>query len=240
VPLAALVVLSTAAAGLLLARRTRRSLRLDPSADLPRLLRGALQHPDAFGPGSAIFDYRLIPLYPRGHLSLGTTWELAGKSGLYSTRRRSALARSLGRRLAVVDAGRPEGALLADTLGAVDLDRWDDLLARSRTGELLDALNRYLRQRGEGWSFRRGPAGGGIQTLRLPPPRGRRREPPRVVVLDDNLAWLREADALSERRPAEALFTLADRLLDVIGPEARERALFLAPLARAALLEAVP
>jgi hypothetical protein len=138
----------------------------------------------------------------------------------------------------VVDAGRPEGALVADTLGAVDLDRWDGLLARSRTGGLLDAFNGYLFRRGEGWCFRRAPAGGAIQTLRLPPSRGRRRGAPRVVLLDDNLAWLREAEALWERRPAEALFTLADRLLEVMGPGARDRALFLAPLARAAILEA--
>jgi hypothetical protein len=236
-----LSLLIASGAGLRFAHRTRRSVRLDHGQHLPRLLLGALQHPDGFGPGSVIFHHRLLPLFPRGRLALGEAWDLAARGRLYSTRAGCALARRLARRLTVVDASQPEGATVSDTLGAVDLDSWDAVLARSRTGPLLDALNAYLRHRGEGWSFRTATAAGADHaTLRLASSWLGWRPAPRIVVLDETLAWLRAAEELWEGHPAEALFTAADRALDLIEPSARDRSLLLAPLARAALLEAAP
>ena len=231
-----------ATVALVLARRTRRRLRLDPRGDLPRLLLGALQQPEAFGWGSAVFRRRLVPLARGRPLSLARAWDLAARGELHATGRRGAFALEAARcGWRVVDAGRPEGATVAEALGAIDLDEWERLLARVRTGPLLDALNRHLRLRGEMWSVGMAPGVAPSPTVVRRPGRvllGA--SPDRIVILDEREAWLVAAAAMAGARPAEALFTVADRLAGILDLPGPRSARLLAPLARAAAREAAP
>lgn len=233
---------ASATIGLVLARRTWRRMRLDPRGDLPRLLLGALQQPEAFGPGSTVFHRRLVPLARGRPISLARAWDLAARGELYASRRRSKLALEAARRgWRVVDVRRPEGATVAEALGAVDLDDWDRLLARSRSHPLLDSLNEHLRRRGERWSVRVAPDVTPSPTVvRVPRPRLRAGRPSRIVVLDENETWLAAATSAAHARPAEALFTVADRLVAILDLPDPRPARLLAPLARAATREVAP
>jgi hypothetical protein len=135
----------------------------------------------------------------------------------------------------VLDTAQVEGRAVAEALGAVDLDAWEALVARSRATPLLDALNAHLRRQGEDWSARIAP---GLEpspmVLRLPAP-GRSR---RLVLLEADEPWLRQAQARRPTRPAAALFAVADHLAAALDLPAGRRARLLAPLARAALREA--
>jgi hypothetical protein len=67
------------------------------------------------------------------------------------------------------------------------------------------------------------------------PPHGSRA---RIVVLDSHEAWLGAVETGFPATPRQALFTAIDRLAAIAGLVERRRAELLAPLARAAILEA--
>lgn len=223
-------------AGALVFGRTKRVLRVDADQDLARLLRGALLHPDGFGPRSAVFHRPLVPLVFGGAVPLARAWDLAARGRLYATESPTRFAREAARHgFCVLDTTQAEGRAVAEALGAVDLDVWETLVARSRATPLLDALDAHLRRQGEDWSARIAPGLAPSPTvLRLPAP-GR---PRRLVLVDADEPWLREAQARRTTRPAEALFAVADRLAAALDLPAGRRARLLAPLARAALREA--
>jgi hypothetical protein len=242
--LALLVATAIAGAtGVALALRGRRlKLRLDPGHDVVGLLRGALQHPEAFREVPAVFHRPLVPLIGGEAASLATAWTEAAEGRLYRTSARTGLARRAAAHGALVlDTSQAEGDAVASALGAQDLDAWDAALAQSRTSRLLEDVNRHLRRCGETWSARLAPDDAWPTILDWPVRRGgrRRRTTGRVVVLlDDAAPWLAEAHRRHGEQPGRAALVVLDRLLDRLDlPDAR-RAALLAPLARAAVAEA--
>ncbi|HET7293391.1 MAG TPA: ATP-binding protein [Vicinamibacteria bacterium] len=217
--------------------RTERRVALDPAHDVARLLRGALAQPDAFRRAPAVFERRLVPLFPRGVARLGEAWNAATHRRLFRSERGAFLAVRVARAGAlVVDTRRAEGRVVADALGAVDLDAWDALLARSRGGRLLGRVERAFRAAGEPVTLRHAAELGGA--LVLDRPLGRlSRGTHRTLVVDTEEPWLRSAERLAGDRPAEAVFSAADRVASLL--RLREAALgrVLAPLAEAALRE---
>ncbi len=233
-----LVLLAMAA---LVSGRTRRAFKLDGSADLSRLLQGVLQQPGAFGAMSALLYRPLVPLVGRGAISLQRARELAAKGRLYRTGERPPLATRASRAgAAVLDAHSPEGRTVADALGAIDLDEWNERLASSWTTALVDEINRMLRGRSERWSLRVAPRipsriaalDLGALKARIPGVHGSR-----VVLVDARSAWLTEAEARFPHAPAAAAFAVLDHIADQLDLPEERRAALLSEGARAALLE---
>jgi hypothetical protein len=236
---AALGLLSVAGAWLALRARTRRRLHLDGSPDVARLLLGALQQPDAFGAYSAVFHRPLVPMLDRRPLCLARAWELASGGRLYATQAGSPLARAAARmRVPVLDGRLSEGAAVAQSLGAVDLDAWDEALARSRSSPLVEAVNEHLRGHGELIQVRIGRAAAPSSVLELPVRRFAARRIHRIVLVDEREAWWVEASARASDRRAQAAFDVTDRVLERLALPEPARARLLSPLARAAVLEA--
>jgi len=165
---------------------------------------------------------------------------LARRQRLYGTRVGSELAESARRKGAVViDRRLPEGQTVADALGAVDLDRWGQMLDAARWEPLLDGPNRLLRRHGEALSVLAsgavteeaavidlGPLGRtvpGVPTKRL-------------ILVHPAHAWIAEARAQHASAPEAATFMVLEglaRRLDL--PTARRRRL-LGEAAQAAIL----
>jgi len=224
----ALAAALLAGLGLVASRRVRRSVSLDESHDVARLLQGALTHPEAFRRVPAVFERALVPLHPRGLQPLGDAWDRATRRQLFCSERGSNLARRAAAAGAmVVDLRRPEGRLVADALGASDLDAWDALLRRSQQTPLLQRVERAFRAAGEPLTLRAAAADGAPLLLDLPLRRWRRGVQ-RTVVLDTS-ALLPAS--------AEAVFTQAVRLASLLRLPPRRAARVLAPLAARALRE---
>jgi hypothetical protein len=232
---------TAALAGLvaLLLGRTRRTVRIDDRHELSRLLQGALQHPEAFRDVPAVFHRGLVPLARNAPASLAEVWHLASKGRLYRTRGACPLAtQAAGRGLRVVDTRSDAGRVVADALGAVDLDAWQALLRRSRRTPLLESAAARLARFGEPLDLRvvRGHDIPPTQLLELPADRRRPfGRPRRWLVIDAATPWLSEAERLWVSRPAEALFDVVDRVVDLIELGEAGRTRLLAPLAQAAL-----
>jgi len=211
-------------------RRTRRSMALDPSPDVARLLQGALRHPDAFREAPAVFHRPLVPLHSPRRASLLRAWTEASHDRLYCARQTGSLTRTVAQRALVVDAGQPEGAAVAQGLGAVDLDHWQRLLDRSHASPPLDDVARRLS--GPGPRIRARILPGLQRPISLafptgPGPRGGEH----LVLAPDQPPW---NDAAGPSRSLEIAEALLDRL-DLPGPCRAER---LATLSRRLLLEA--
>ena len=222
------------AVALTLGGRTRRSTRLDPRHDVSRLLRGALVQPDAFRHVPALFHRPIIPLAGGGTCSLAEAWILATRTRLFQSTKRSPLAIAADRAGAMVlDATTREGEAVAESLGAIDLDGWDVALRASKSHPLLERLSKHLAREGEDWKLRSAPVPATLDVLDLPTGRGSGR---RWVLLDPEEPFFRSAVAM-ESTPDEALFRVADAILERLElPDASRRRL-LARLAAAALAE---
>jgi hypothetical protein len=222
----------------LLTRRTRRTVRIDDRHELSRLLQGALQHPEAFRDVPAVFHRGLVPLAHGRSASLAEIWHLASKGWLYRTRVTCPLAeRAVRRGLRVIDTRADAGRVVADALGAVDLDAWQALLDRSRSTPLLKSAGRELDRFGERLELRV-VRGGDTLTQLLELPADRRwlfSRPQRWLVIDDGAPWLEAAERLWVSRPTEAVFDVVDRVGDLIELGEVERLHLLVPVAREAL-----
>ena len=217
------------------ATRTRRSIALDRGHDLARLLQGAIQQPGAFQHVPSLFHRRLLPCIGGRPATLAEAWALSAKGRLYAATSRRGLALDVARaRGRVIDRTTKEGAAVAESLGAVDLDLWEALLAGAAGVPLVEALNATLARQRERWRVR---VVHGIRpspsVLELP---GRLR---RVVAVDARDPVLEDAVRLAEAAPARALYDLAEALAAAIDLPADRRARILGPLARAALFETV-
>jgi hypothetical protein len=217
---------------LLVRRGARRSVRLAPDHDVSRLLLGALRHPDAFHDVPAVFRRRLVPLVGGGRASLLSVWQHAAEGRLFRSRRRGALATVASRHGPVVDVTRREGAAVADTLGAADLDRWQAILDASHSDPLLERVARRLSRPGERLRLRVASSLSETMVLELPP-RGRLSAAERYVVIPDAPPWWLHGDA-------GAQLDIADRLLDELDVPLQRRAELLAGLCRSMLLEVSP
>lgn len=224
-----------------LGSRTRRAFKLEDSPDLSRLLQGVLQQPGAFGSISALFHRPLVPLLRGRAISLQRARELAAKGRLYRSERAVPLAERASRSGAVVlDVRAPEGQAVADALGAIDLDGWDDRIAQSWTSPLIEQVNRLLEQRNERWSLRVAPSMTsrvaaldlGALKVKLPGVTGTR-----VVVLDARCGWLTDAESRYATTPQAAVFEVIDQITDHLDLPEDRRAGLLCDGARAALLE---
>ena len=118
--------------------------------DLTPLLRAALLRPQAWRGVEAMYGRPLVPLLNRrGPISLRRALALARSGRLYRATAVSDLVRraSAGS-AAVVDAGRPEGLVVAELLGALDLDPWRGVLERASQEEVTKRVEEALRRAG--------------------------------------------------------------------------------------------
>jgi hypothetical protein len=223
-------------AGLLLTR-ARRKVRLAPDHELAPLLLGALERPEAFRHVPALFARALVPTLSRRPASLDEAGSLAQSRRLFRSASGSGLARRAADGGAVVlDAARAEGRVVADALGAIDLDEWDAFLARCRRPPMLAAVNARLRRLGETWEVRAVSGLEASAVLDLPSGRQVRR----IVVVDLDASWLVAAERLFRKRRREAALSVVERLVDGASVPAPSRRFILKTLAREALREAAP
>ena len=146
----ALLVL-TALVGWAVRRRVRRRLDLEGPLELAELVRGALEHRDAFAGIAGISSRPLIPCLGGRRLSLARARALAVEGRLLASAEAGELAaRVASSGIRVVDAAQPEGAAAASGLAAVDLDWWQAGLGRIAAGGPLDPIDRLLRSQSTG------------------------------------------------------------------------------------------
>jgi hypothetical protein len=223
-------------AGLLLTR-PRRKVRLAHDQELAPLLLGALERPEAFRHVPALFARRLVPTLSGRPASLDEAGSLARTRRLFRSASGSGLARRAAEGgAAVLDAARAEGRVVADALGAIDLDEWDAFLARCRRPPILAAVDARLRRLGETWEVRAVGGLGAPAVLDLPCGR----HVGRVVVVDLDAPWLVAAGRLLRERRREAVFAAVERLVDAASVPAPARRFILRTLAREALRETAP
>jgi len=233
----AVLFLSVGLAVLLGRRPWRRRLHVGSETDVPDLLRGAATRPAAFAGIRPLFTRRVVPLLGRPPISLAKAHSesLHGRLCRGSRRARLAAEASTGGGV-VIDSDLSVGRAVAESLGAVDLDRWQELLDRSRSDDLTARVE--------------GALGSGRQPCRLRVADGIGQE---MMVLDGGLLGLgangcwavvdtegelwREARRLAHRQPARAALWLADSVVHRIGVPHEARGRCLVGLAEAALVE---
>lgn len=225
----------------LLRGRTRRAMKLDQAADLSRLLQGVLQQPAAFGQMSALFTRPLVPLINGNAISLNRARQLASLGRLYRTLGRPKIARSAMKSGAsVLDDATPEGRTVADALGAVDLDRWSGWLDHAFSTAVTISLNNELRSRGEDWGVllsKEVPGSMAVLDLATMGAKVPRFRASRLILLDADVMWVRDAMTAAERSPRTAAFTLLDIVVDRLDLPIDRRARLLTGGARRALEE---
>ena len=182
-----------------------------------------------------------MPLANGKSISLTKARELAGRGHLFCTRHRPALAYGALRAGAVVlDHHSEEGKVVADALGAVDLDVWSTMLDGTQDEPLLDGVNQLLRHQGEAWSVKasarveEGVAAIDLAHLgaKIPDVHGTR-----LIMVDAGAPWLAEARGFFESRPQAAIFMALDHLALRLGLADPRRAQLLGECARQAILE---
>lgn len=224
-----------------LRRRLRREIVVEQGQDLSRLLMGVLQHPESFRGMPAVFQRPLVPVCDGRPISLDHARELARAGRLFRAGRRAPLVVDALRGGSVVlDDALPDACIVADALGASDLDAWDALLAAAVETPLLAAVNAHLAACDERWKILAAPGLGrprpldlSLLRLRRHPLRGRR-----LLIVDAADPWLVEAESRRARAPADALFAAVDASLDLLDVPPERRAPLLHGPARAAVLEA--
>jgi hypothetical protein len=214
--------------------RVRRKIHLDEQHDVSLLLKGALARPEAFDYAPALFERALVPRRGGGSISLVACYRLAAEERLYCSDAGAPLSeRAVKAGAVVLDAMRPEGRVVADALGAVNLDHWDRLMRTVETSPLIERANELVRGRGERWMLLTSPElRGEPRVLRVP---GGRDE--RWVVVSAGASWLTRAEQLAVRRPARAVFDVVDHATAWLRIPSARRARLLAPLARELLEE---
>jgi hypothetical protein len=230
-PLWALAVVVGALLGAVVAlvlrwrRTSQRVVVSDGSANLARLLRGALLRPRAYRGVGALFSRPLIPLVTGRRLSLPAAVERARSGRLFRGTADSAPVRCAVRRgETVIDVEQDEGAVVADLLGARDLDAWEGIADRMQTNKATEAAEWQLQGLGQRWK---------IRVAEAPPQRvsvieghllglgGRSR----VAVVDTSGLLWEAASRDLEESPAWAAFVLGDGIAGALdlGPEERGR-----------------
>ena len=238
------VLLFALAAWSMLGARTSRAVKLDDTPDLSRLLRGVLQQPGAFAQMSALFTRAIVPCVGGRAISINRARELAALGRLYSTTLRPPLARrAVEAKAVVLDATTPEGRTVADSLGAIDLDRWASWLDRATQSPLTQAVNRTLSQRGEDWGVTLATGmPSAVTVLELGKLGAKIREcrGSRIVLVDPASPGIARAVELSQRAPKLGALMLLDRLADRLDLEGPRRAALLGRAAHDALAESLP
>jgi hypothetical protein len=136
----------------------------------------------------------------------------------------------------VIDADLSAGHAVAEALGAVDLDRWQILLDRSRSEDLTARVEGALASGGQPCRLRVADYVGQEMTVLDGSLLGLRTDGCWAVVDEEGDLW-RETRRLEKRQPALAALWLADSVVHRIGVPSEARTRCLAALAEAALVE---
>ncbi len=224
--------------------RTARALKLDDTPDLSRLLRGVLQQPGAFAQMSALFTRPIVPCVGGGALSVNRARELAAQGRLYASASRPALARrAVDAKAIVLDATTPEGKTVADSLGAIDLDRWATWIDRASGHPLTHAVNATLKERGEDWCVSLAPnmpTAVTVLDLGKLGAKVRQCRGSRMVLVDPSSPNIAHALTMADRAPKLGGLLLLDSLAERLDLERDRRAPLLSQAAKDALLESFP
>jgi hypothetical protein len=228
-------VLATAVGGAAvgaLVRRGRRHLELAGGDGLGELLRGALEQPESFTRVGEVHTRPLVPVVGGGRVSLARARRLEGRALFrgHSTERLAAEAARSG--AVVLDVATAAGRVVADALGALDLDWWQGLLARSEPLALPGSRSLQFGRRRTEVRLADG-VGEPLRTLEIP---GLGLD---VVVVDRSSPLARRLLELLPGRPALATLLLADAVASRRELPPARRGRLLGPLARAALAEEV-
>ena len=226
------------AAAVVVARRSwRRRLHPGDGSDLSDLLRGAAERPQAFARIRPLFNRRVVPLLERSPISLAQARDglRRGRLGSGSRTSRLAVAAAVAGGM-VIDGGSRQGRVVAKALGAVDLDRWQEILERSWIEPVAGRVEEALDAAGEPCRLRIA-SGVGQQILVLDGRAfGLGRASCRVVIDEESGLW-KAVCGLGSRQPARAALLLADSVVDAMGVPSQSRPRCLKALAEAALLE---
>ncbi len=232
------VFLVVVAAAVVVVRRSwRRSLHPGDGSDLSDLLRAAAERPQAFARIRPLFNRRVVPLLERPPISLAQARDGLRRGRLGSGSRTSRLAAAAaGAGGMVIDGGSREGRVVAEALGAVDLDRWQEILERSWIEPLAKRVEEAFDAAGEPCRLRIASQVG--QQIAVLDGRafGLGRASCRVVIDEESELW-KAVCGLGRRRPARAALLLADSVVDAMGVGSQSRPRCLRALAEAALLE---
>ena len=236
--IAGVALLIVVAAVVVLFRRPwRRSLHPGDGSDLSDLLRGAAARPEAFERIRPLFNRRVVPLLERPPVSLAQARDglCRGRLGSGSSKSRLAVEAAAAGGM-VIDGNRREGRAVAEALGAVDLDRWQEILERSRIEPLTERVEEALDAVGEPCRLRVASKVGQHIAVLDGRAFGLGRRSCRVVVDEESELW-RVVCGLDRKRPARAALLLADSVVHLIGVPPQSRPRCLGALAEAALEE---
>jgi hypothetical protein len=211
-------------------RRLRRHLAHGDGAELAQLLRGALREPEAFRHVHELDSRPLVPVLGGRPLSLHQARRLAARGQLHSSDRSEPLAdRAAGHGAVVIDARQEAGRVVAELLGASDLDRWQRLLDRSTSTPWTHAVERAV---GPGWGVRVAhEIGNPIAALSIAV------LGVHAVVLDSDSPLVARVHELAAEHPALAALAAADAVADHLELPTHRRRRLLAELGRRALDE---
>jgi transglutaminase-like putative cysteine protease len=233
---AVLVPFLAAAFAFFVGRRAwRRSFRPGGKSDLAGLLSGAALRPTAFARIHPLFARRVVPLITGRSISLAKAQEMMAKGRLAWGREESKLAnRSARAGCAVLDGSSSAGLAVAKALGALDLDRWQRILDRSRAEEVTDRVEEALVGGGEPCHVRvAAEVGEEIAVLDGAPLGLGRRD--RWVVVDEASDLWRAVGGIADERLAAAALILGDAIVPRVGATAFGGGRCLAELAAAAI-----
>lgn len=226
----------------LLRRRTKRSFALQQSEDLSQLLQSALQKPEIFQAMPILFKRPLVPLANSSAISLDRARSLASSAHLFRTRKKSRLARdAIAGGAFVLDESNAEARIVAETLGAIDLDDWEQILSDGTTHPLLEAVqqrfiklarNVLIRLSSQRFSTLKHLD---CRPLKLSDPRYRNKQ---IFLLSvHHPMWVRAFEHKKDR-PYFAIFSLMDFILPYLDISPHRRAGLLAKSAEQAIREA--
>jgi transglutaminase-like putative cysteine protease len=232
------LVLASSAIFLLAGRWTSRTVQLDQSTDLAALLGGALRQPEAFRQVQSLFSRKLVPQLGGSTISVKRARRYAARGRLFRSRHSRLAEKAAARGAAVIDAAQPAGEVVADLLGANDLDHWDRLLARRVAAPFVQTVNRILRESGERWQVRvAAGASEALTTLDLNALALGRRVPAKLVMIASDTALCTAASSLFAARPWQAVLMVVDAAVHHLDLPVTRRAQVLGPLASRAVAE---
>ncbi len=226
------------AAAVVVARRSwRRRLHPGDGSDLSELLRGAAERPQAFARIRPLFNRRVVPLLERPPISLAQARDglRRGRLGSGSRTSRLAVAAAAAGGM-VIDSGSRQGRVVAEALGAVDLDRWQEILERSWIEPVAERVEEALDAAGEPCRLRIASEVGQQVLVLDGRAFGLGRASCRVVIDEESGLW-KAVCGLGRRQPARAALLLADSVVDAMGVSSQSWPRCLKALAEAALLE---
>lgn len=124
-------------------------IRLANAQHLPAIVQGALRQPESFYQLPGLFRRRLLPAHDGRMYSLSQAESAATEGRLHTAKDNHALTQhAVGLGDIVLDQNAAVSKIVADTLGAHDLEPWQALFASSQTPAILDELNHLFAQYG--------------------------------------------------------------------------------------------